>query len=169
MTSRSGTGSTPEAPYRAHLDHKAFLARGRRRASAARSTAPHGLRRTDVTGNLIITRLRDHLGLPCTVIAALFAIDPSSVSRCSLITRKLLAETAAPLPPPACPPAGTAPAHPGRTARVRRPPRHRGKPASAPADTSPHATLTAPDTPQTQLILKCALERLFFTSGKKFT
>ena len=100
-----------EAPYRAHLDHKAFLARGRRRASAARSTAPHGLRRTDVTGNLIITRLRDHLGLPCTVIAALFAIDPSSVSRCSLITRKLLAETAAPLPPPACPP----PERPPRT------------------------------------------------------
>src|SRR5580693_9375214 len=47
-----------EAPYRAHLDHKAFLTRGRRRASAYRSTAPHGNRRTDVTGNLIITRLR---------------------------------------------------------------------------------------------------------------
>jgi hypothetical protein len=95
-----------EVPYRACLDHKAFLARGRRRNSAARSTAPHALRRTDVTGNLTITRLRDHLGLPCTVIAALYGIDPSSVSRCSLIIRKLLAETPVPLPPPACPPPG---------------------------------------------------------------
>jgi len=138
-----------EVPYRAHLDHKAFLARGRRRTSAVRSTAPHGLRRTDVAGNLLITRLRDHLGLPCKVTAALFGIDPSSASRCSGIIRKLLAETAVPLPPPACPPPG----EPLRTMEELR-----GYAAAhgieinlpAPAaDTSPHPTLTAPDTPQT--------------------
>ena len=138
-----------EVPYRACLDHKAFLARGRRRASAVRSTAPHALRRTDVTDNLIITRLRDHLGLPCTVIAALFGIDPSSVSRCSRIIRKLLAETAVPLPPPACPP----PENPVRTlGELREHAARHGIEVNLPppaADTSPHATLTAPDTPQT--------------------
>jgi hypothetical protein len=138
-----------EAPYRAHLDHKAFLARGRRRNSAVRSTAPHGLRRTDVTDNLLITRLRDHLGLPCTVIAALFGIDPSGASRCSGIIRKLLAETPVPLPPPACPP----PEHPVRTLEdLREYAARHGIEINLPppaADTSPHATLTAPDTPQT--------------------
>ncbi len=138
-----------EAPYRAHLDHKAFLARGRRRNSAARSTAPHGLRRTDVTDNLTITRLRDHLGLPCTAIAALYGIDPSTASRNSLITRKLLAETPAPLPPPACPP----PEEPIRTLEdLREYAASHGIEINLPppaADTSPHATLTEPDTPQT--------------------
>jgi hypothetical protein len=138
-----------EAPYRAYLDHKAFLARGRRRNSAVRSTAPHGLRRTDVTDNLLITRLRDHLGLPCKVIAALFSIDPSGASRCSGIIRKLLAETPVPLPPPACPP----PEHPVRTLEELREyaARHGIEINLSPpaADTPPHATLTASDTPQT--------------------
>ena len=136
-----------EVPYRAHLDHKAFLARGRRRTSAVRSTAPHGLRRTDVAGNLTITRLRDHLGLPCKVIAALYGIDPSSVSRCSAIIRKLLAGSTVPLPPPACPP----PAQPLRTLEdLREYAAAHGIEINLPppaADTSPHATLTAPDTP----------------------
>jgi hypothetical protein len=138
-----------EAPYRAHLDHKAFLERGRRRNSAVRSTAPHGLRRTDVTDNLIITRLRDHLGLTCNAIAVLFGIDPSGASRCSGITRKLLAETPLPLPAPACPP----PEQPVRTLQeLREYAARHGIQINIPttaADTSPHATLTAPDTPQT--------------------
>jgi hypothetical protein len=138
-----------EAPYRAHLDHEAFLTRGRRRNSAVRSTAPHGLRRTDVTDNLVITRLRDHLSLPCKVIAALFGIDPSSVSRNSLIIRRLLADSAVPLPPPACPP----PEEPPRTLdELREYAASHGIEITLPppaADTSPHATLTAPDTPQT--------------------
>jgi Rhodopirellula transposase DDE domain len=145
----SALAAALEAPYRAHLDHKAFLARGGRRHSAYRSTAPHGSRRTDVTDNLIITRLRDHLRLPCTVIAALFGIDPSSASRCSRIIRKLLAETAIPLPPPACPP----PENPVRTlSELREYAASHGIEINLPppaADTSPHATLTAPDTPQT--------------------
>ena len=138
-----------EAPYRARLDHKAFLARGRRRNSAVRSTAPHGLRRTDVTDNLTITRLRDHLRLPCKVIAALYGIDPSGVSRCSLLIRKLLAETAVPLPPPASLPPGKPPRTLGE---LREYAAAHGTEINLPppaADTSPHATLTAPDTPQT--------------------
>jgi hypothetical protein len=138
-----------EAPHRAHLDHKAFLARGRRRTSAVRATAPHGLRRTDVTDNLTITRLRDHLRLPCKVIAALYDIDPSSASRNSLTIRKLLAETRVPLPPPACPP----PEEPPRTLdELREYAASHGIEITLPqpaADTSPHPTLTAPDTPQT--------------------
>ena len=138
-----------EVPYRAFLDHKAFLERGRRRNSAVRSTAPHGNRRTDVTDNLIITRLRDHLRLPCNVIAALYGIDPSGASRCSRIIRQLLTETAVPLPPPACPP----PENPVRTlAELRKYAASHGIELNLPApaaDTSPHATLTAPDTPQT--------------------
>jgi hypothetical protein len=138
-----------EVPYRAFLDHKAFLARGRRRTSAVRSTAPHGLRRTDVTDNLLITRLRDHLRLPCKVIAALYGIDPSGASRGSLIIRQLLAETAVTLPPPACPP----PENPVRTLdELREYAASHGIEINLPppaADTSPHATLTAPDTPQT--------------------
>jgi hypothetical protein len=137
-----------EAPYRAHLDHKAHLARSRRRNSAVRSTAPHGLRRTDVTDNLTITRLRDHLRLPCTVIAALYGTDPSSASRNSLIIRKLLAETPVPLPPPACPPPET----PVRTLEeLREYAASHGIEINLPppAGTSPHATLTAPGTPQT--------------------
>jgi Rhodopirellula transposase DDE domain len=138
-----------EVPYRARLDHKAFLARGRRRTSAVRSTAPHGNRRTDVTDNLIITRLRDHLRLPAKVIAALYGLDPSSASRCSRIIGKLIAETATPLPPPACPP----PENPVRTLdELRKYAASHGIVINLPApaaDISPHATLTAPDTPQT--------------------
>jgi hypothetical protein len=136
--------ATLEVPYRAHLDHQAFLARGRRRNSAVRSIAPHGLRRTDLTDNLTITRLRDHLRLPCTVIAALYGIDPSSASRNSLIIRKLLADSAVPLPSPACPP----PEEPLRTLQdLRGYAASRGIEITLPpsaADTSPHATSTAP-------------------------
>jgi hypothetical protein len=100
-----------EAPYRALLDYKADLVRGRRRNSAARSTAPHGNRRTDVTANVIILRLRDHLRLPGKVTAALFGIHHSSVSRCATITRHLITTAGIPLPPPAWPP----PENPVRT------------------------------------------------------
>ena len=138
-----------EAPYRALLDYKADLARGRRRASAARSTAPHGNRRTDVTDNVIILRLRDHLRLPDKVTAALFGIDPSSVSRCARITRRVIETAGIPSPPAAWPP----PENPVRTLdELRGYAASHGVEITFPppaADTSPHATLTAPDTPQT--------------------
>jgi DDE family transposase len=147
-----------EVPCRARLDHGAFLKRGRRLTS----TAPHGggtPRLTDVAGNLVITRLRDHLGLPCTVIAALFGIDPSGASRQSLIIRDLLARHATPLPPPASPP----PQRPLRTMEdLRGYAASHGIEINLPppkADTSPHATLTAPGTPQTRLILKRCLSK----------
>ena len=89
-----------EIPCRARLGQDAFLKRGRRPAGRAGGQP----RLTDVAGNLVITRLRDYLGLPCTVIAALFAIHPSGASRQSLIIRDLLAARASPLPPPASPP-----------------------------------------------------------------
>ena len=146
-----------EVPYRARLDRDAFLKRGR-----LAGTAPHGggmPRRTDVTDNLLITRLRDHLGLPCTVIAALFGIDPSGASRQSLIIRDLLAGHPSLLPAPASPP----PEQPLRTMEdLRGYAASRSIEINLPpptADTAPHATLTAPGTPQTRLILKCCLSK----------
>ena len=134
-----------EIPYRARIAHDAYLKRGRRPAGRAGGQP----RLTDVAGNLIITRLRDHLGLPCTVIAALFAICPSGASRQSLIIRDLLAARASPLPPPASPP----PERPLRTMQdLREYAASHGIEINLPpptAATPPHATLTAPGTPQT--------------------
>jgi hypothetical protein len=93
-----------EIPYRARLEHKAFLKRGGRRVNAVRNGgAPHGNRRTDVTGHVLITRLRDHLHLPVKVIAALLGIDPTTVSHATTIARDLTATHAIPLPPAAQP------------------------------------------------------------------
>ena len=137
-----------EIPYRARLDHDALLKRGRRLTSRVPRRGGQA-RYTDVTDNLLITRLRDHLGLPCTVIAALFAIHPSGASRQSGIIRDLLAARTAPLPAPASPP----PQRPLRTMEdLRSYAASHGIEINLPpptADTSPHATLTPPDTPQT--------------------
>jgi Rhodopirellula transposase DDE domain len=134
-----------EVPYRARLDHDAFLKRGRRPAGRGGGQP----RLTDVAGNLVINRLRDHLGLPCTVIAALFGIHPSGASRQSLIIRDLLAARASLVPPPAGPP----PERPLRTMEdLREYAASHGIEINLPpptAGTSPHATLTPPETPQT--------------------
>jgi hypothetical protein len=94
-----------EVPYRARLDHKAFLARGGRRRSAVRRDAPHGNRRLDVTGHVLALRLRDHLTLPMAAIAALLGIDKTSASHAIAITRELIAQHAIPVPATAPPPA----------------------------------------------------------------
>ncbi|HET9973473.1 MAG TPA: hypothetical protein VFQ68_34935 [Streptosporangiaceae bacterium] len=94
-----------EAPYRAFLDYKADLRRGGRRTRAA-SAGPHGNRKLDVTGCVLITRLRGHLHLTVTATAALFGIHSTTVSHAATITRKLIAENAIPLPAPAQPPPG---------------------------------------------------------------
>jgi Rhodopirellula transposase DDE domain len=143
-----------ENPYRSLLDYKAGLRRGGRRVNAARSTGPHGNRRIDVTDHVLITRLRGHLRLPDTVTAALFGVHRTTVSNAAVLTRRLLAEHAIPLPPAAEPPAT-----PIRTLDdLREYAAHHGIAIPAPtpaADTAPETTLTTPDTPQTRLILKC--------------
>jgi hypothetical protein len=94
-----------EVPYRAHLDHKAFLKRGGRRQSAVRSAAPHGKRMLDVTDHVLALRLRDHLTLPMDAIAALLGVDKTSVSHAIATTRALITACAIPLPGTAPPPA----------------------------------------------------------------
>jgi hypothetical protein len=98
-----------EVPYRAHLDHKAHLKRGRRRQSAVRSTGPHGKRLLDVTDHVLALRLRDHLTLPMDAIAALLGADKTSISHAIATTRGLITAHAIPVPPPP-PPAAPAPA-----------------------------------------------------------
>jgi hypothetical protein len=95
-----------EVPYRAHLDHKAFLKRGHRRSNAVRSDAPHAGRKLDVTDHVLALRLRDHLTLPMAAIAALLGIDTTSASHAIAITRELITACAIPVPATAPPPAG---------------------------------------------------------------
>jgi Rhodopirellula transposase DDE domain len=94
-----------DVPYRARLEHKAYLKRGRPRASAVRSAGPHGKRRLDVTGHVPALRLRDHLTLPVNAIAALPGVDKTSISHAIAITRELIAAHAVPVPGTAPPPA----------------------------------------------------------------
>ena len=141
-----------EVPYRALLDYKAGIRRGGRRVNAIRSTGPHGNCRADVTGHVLILRLREHLRLPVKAIAPLFGIHPTTVSHVTALTRRLLAEHAIPLPPAAEPPATSL-----RTiGDLHEYAAQYGIEISVPppeADTAPEATLTAPGTPQTRLIL----------------
>jgi Rhodopirellula transposase DDE domain len=96
-----------EIPYRARLEHKAYLQRGGPRASAVRSSGPHGNRRLDVTGHVLAVRLRDHLSLPMDAIGALLGVDRSTAGHAITLTRTLITENAIPLPVPALPPAIT--------------------------------------------------------------
>src|SRR5450755_2368079 len=141
-----------EVPYRALLDYKAGIRRGGRWVNAIRSTGPHGNCRTDVTGHVLILRLREHLRLPVKAIAPLFGIHPTTVSHVTALTRRLLAEHAIPLPPAAEPPATSL-----RTiGDLHEYAAQYGIEISVPppeADTAPEATLTAPGTPHTRLIL----------------
>jgi DDE family transposase len=134
-----------EAPYRAFLDYKADLRRGGRRTRAA-SAGPHGNRKLDVTGSVLILRLRDHLHLTAAAAGALFGIDPTTISHATTITRKLIEQNAIPLPPAASPPPG----------RIRTLAGLRGYAAQhgidltgllPGTDSPPDITITTPDTP----------------------
>jgi hypothetical protein len=134
-----------EAPCRAFPGYEADLRRGGRRTRAA-SAGPHGNRKLDVTGCVLILRLRDHLHLTVTAAGALFGIDPATVSHATTLTRKLIEQNAIPLPPAASPPPG----------RIRALAGLRGYAAQHGIDltgllpgtgTPPDATVTTPDTP----------------------
>jgi Rhodopirellula transposase DDE domain len=94
-----------EIPYRARLEHKAYLQRGGRRVTAIRSSGPHGNRRLDVTGHVLAVRLREHLSLPLDAIGALLGVDRTSIGHAITITRTLIAENRIPVPAAAPPPA----------------------------------------------------------------
>ena len=62
---------------------------------------PHGNRRIDLTDHILALRLRDHLGVPSHVTAALLGIDPSTVPHAISLAAQLIAENRIPLPPAA--------------------------------------------------------------------
>ena len=81
------------------------------RASAVRSTAPHGSRKLTITDHLLALALRRHPELPGRLIGALPGVDASSANRAVALARELL--TAARLPLPAAPPPDSIPRTPG--------------------------------------------------------
>ena len=92
-----------QIPFRARREQKYHLRRGRRRVNAIRRAGPHGNLRTDVTGHVLILRLRDHLCLTAKAAAVLFGIHPTSVSHAVTLTRRLIGENAIPVPAAAGP------------------------------------------------------------------
>ena len=89
-----------QAPFEARLQLQ-YRTRHGRRSRAARSTAPHGNRRLDITDHLLALRLRDHLSLPVAAVGALLGIAPGTVSHVTALAAELLAGTRTPLPPAA--------------------------------------------------------------------
>jgi hypothetical protein len=59
-------------------------------------------RKLDLTADLLATRMRQHLNLPCKVIATLLGADKTTISHATRRTASLLA--ACPQPPAAPPP-----------------------------------------------------------------
>lgn len=99
-----------QAPFEARLQLQYRTRRGRR-TRAARSGAPHGNRRLDITDHLLALRLRDHLDLPVKAAGALLGIDPGTVSHATALAAQLLA--AARITLPDAPPPGNPPRTPG--------------------------------------------------------
>lgn len=93
-----------EVPLDAAREQEYHLRRGRRRITAARRAGPHGNLRTDVTGHVLIWRLRDHLGLSHNASAALFGLHPSTIGHAAARTRQLISHSTIPVPQPADPP-----------------------------------------------------------------
>jgi hypothetical protein len=91
-------------PFDAAREQKYHLRRGRRRVNAVRRAGPHASRRTDVTGHVLILRLRDHLCLTAKDTAVLFGIHPTSVSHAVTLTRRLIDHNAILMPAAAGPP-----------------------------------------------------------------
>jgi Rhodopirellula transposase DDE domain len=98
-----------EVPFEARLAQRNYTQRGGPRVNAVRTTRTHGNRRLSITDHLLALRLRDHLGLPLQVIAALLGVDPATISHAAAQAAGLLA--AARITPQASPP----PARPPRT------------------------------------------------------
>jgi hypothetical protein len=140
----AGLAAALEIPYQAHREQRRYHRMGQPRQRAG---GPRHNRRLDLTDHLLATLIRRHLNLPASVIAAILGADRTTVSHAITRTATILA---AGIPqPPAAPP----PAAPPRTlAELRDYAARHGititsPPDPAGTDTTPHATLTTPDTP----------------------
>jgi hypothetical protein len=133
-----------EIPWAARREHDLYTTRGHPRQS---NGGKHSA--TPLRDRLLAVLILRHLGIRQKELAPAFGIGPSAMSQVTRPVRELLATIGCPpqAPPPASPPrtlhelAAYAARH-GIT--ITRPP---------PADTTPEATLTTPDTPQTHFIL----------------
>jgi Rhodopirellula transposase DDE domain len=123
-----------EIPAAARREQRNRIRRGRDRI-----LAPGGGRipRTTITDHLAAILIRQHLGVPHPVIAALLGTSQSTLSHATSRTRQYLTDTGLTLPAPAHPPAG-----PIRTLDDLRDyaARH-GITITGPAGTAPQATL----------------------------
>jgi Rhodopirellula transposase DDE domain len=137
-----------EVPAAAGREHDLYARRGHRRRSGG------GRRPGFPLADLVLAALiLSHLGIQQKELAPAFGMSPDIMSRATLPIRALLATTPHPplAPPPEHPPATYAEltAYATRLGIT-------GIPDPLPAaGTPPQATLEAPDTPQTHLILKC--------------
>jgi len=93
-----------QVPFGAARAAICYKRRGGPRVTTPRSTAPHGTQRLDLTDHVLALRLRIHLLLPVTLVAAMLGVDPTTVSHATSLTRRLLSDNAIPLPPAAPPP-----------------------------------------------------------------
>jgi hypothetical protein len=87
-----------EIPFGAALAARYCKHRG------VRSSRPHGSRRLDLTDHVLALRLRDHMRLPVTLTAALFGVDPTTISHATSLVRSLITSEAIPLPAGPAPP-----------------------------------------------------------------
>jgi hypothetical protein len=137
-----------DIPFRARREQHLYERRRRGRKNAEGAAPP---RKIDLTDYLLATRMRAHLRLPVTVIAALLGVDRTTISHAASLTGQLLAGI--PQPPAAPPPATRLRTLDDLRAYAARHGITLAWPGAA--DTPPDDTLTAPGTPQTNLILKC--------------
>jgi hypothetical protein len=99
-----------QAQFEARLQLQ-YRTRHGTRTRTARSSAPHGNRRLDVTDHLLALRLRDYLDLPVKAVGSLLGIDHATASHAAALARELLSAARTPLPD--APPPGKPPRTPG--------------------------------------------------------
>jgi hypothetical protein len=94
--------AVPFGARRAQANH---ARRGRERVNAIRDGGgSNGRRRIDLADHVLALRLADHLRLPQAVIGALLGVDRSTAAHAIALARRLITDSAIPLPPAASPP-----------------------------------------------------------------
>jgi hypothetical protein len=139
-----------EVPAAACREQDRYARRGGPRRKKGRAAGPPP--RLDATDLVTAARIRAHLGLPLRVLAPLSGVNFRTLST----ALKPVTQALAGLPQPAAAPPPATP--PRTTAQLREYAEARGinleiTPPGA-AGIAPEATLAAPDTPQTRLILE---------------
>ena len=85
-----------DIPFRARREQDLYQRRKRGRVNAE-GAGP--ARKIDLTGRVLATCLRLHLGIPAAQLAPLFGTDPSTISEAIKDTRSLLDQAGHPIPP----------------------------------------------------------------------